>query len=87
MIARKRYLHQSSRVAYAIDSPKANAKETKKFPSVIGMLLHVVRHLRHDCINLTKICSRFMSKVKKACVEHMNDMCEFMVKSKDQAIS
>ena len=38
----------------AINSPKANAEETKKFPSFIGILLHVIRHLRHNCINPTR---------------------------------
>ena len=48
------------------------------------MLLHVVRHLRHDFINPTRECSGFMSNGMVACVEHMNDMCEFVKKTKDQ---
>ena len=67
----------------AIDSPESNTEETKKFPNAIGILLHVVRHLRHDCIYPTRECSGFMSNVKEACVEHMNDMCKFIVKTKD----
>ena len=48
------------------------------------MLLHVVRHSRHDCINPTRECSGFMSNVKEACVAHMDDMCEFIVRTKDR---
>ena len=48
------------------------------------MLLHVVRHSRHNCINPTRECSGFMSNVKKAWIEHMNNMCKFIVRTKDQ---
>ena len=68
----------------AVDSPDANAKDTKKFPSVIGMLLHVVKHSQHDCINPMRECSGNMSNAREVCVEHMDDMCEFIVQTKDR---
>ena len=67
----------------ALESPQANEKDSVKFQSVTGMLLHMVRHLRYDFINQTRECSDYMSNVKQAYVAHLNDMSEFKMKTKD----
>ena len=70
----------------AIDSPKSNAEDTKKLPSVIGMMLHVVRHSRPDCMNPTRELSSHMSNVVDVAVEHMDDMCHHVVATKDRGV-
>ena len=54
----------------AIDSPKSNAKDTKKLPSVVGMFLHIIRHSRPDLMNPIRELSSHMSNVVVAAVDN-----------------
>ena len=55
----------------------------KKLPSVVGMALHVVWHLRLDCINPIRELPSCMTNVFEAAMKHINYVCHFMVKRTD----
>ena len=46
-------------VEEALNSPQVNEKDSTKLPSMIGVLLHMGRHSRHNCINPTRECSAY----------------------------
>ena len=52
-----------------------NVKDTKKLPSVIGMMLHIVRHSRPDLMNPTRELSSHMSNVVDGTMEDMDLIC------------
>ena len=68
----------------AIDSPKSNAKDTKKLPSVVGMMLHLVRHSRPDLMNPVREQSSHMSNVVVAAVDDMDLVYVFAVATKNR---
>ena len=68
----------------AKDSLQANETEAKKYASVIGMLLHGAQNSRPDCINPMQECSGFMSNVKKACIDHYDYLCSYIIRTKER---
>ena len=68
----------------AIDSPKSNIQDTKKLPSFVGMLLHVVRHSRPDLMNPVRELSSHMSNVIDAAMDNLDLVCHHAVATRDQ---
>ena len=68
----------------AKDNPQAKETNAKKYASVIEMLLHVARNSRPDCINPMQECSGFMSNVKKACIDHCDYLCNYIIPTKER---
>ena len=68
----------------AIDSPKSNPQDTKKFPSVVGMLLHMIRHSRPDLMNPVRELSSHMSNVVDAAMEDLDSVGNHAVATPDR---
>ena len=68
----------------ALESREATKDDAKKYALVIGMLLHVTRNSRPDIMNPVRECSGYMSNVKKVCVKHCNNLCNWIVCTKER---
>ena len=74
-------------VKNAIDSPPISSSDTAKYRTITGILLHMVRWSRLDCHNDMQEFLQHVNGPKEACMNHLSELCEYIVKTKDRGFT